>query len=209
MSLSTSLALQDSALVLIDMANDFVYAGGVIADAGGPDYQARAQSILPALCQLVQRAREVGVLVVYVTDAHTPEDQELVKWPPHSMVGSWNAEIVPALAPQAGDLIVTKQTYSPFVHTEIEVQLRSRGIHRLYVAGLHTDCCCRHFSGDAFQRGFDLIWVTDAMQAFTSEAHEEGLRYFAAWYATDAEQQLTTAPRVLADWSGEGSASAT
>ncbi len=194
---------QTSALVLVDMANDFVFPGGVIADAGGPAYQARAQAIIPTLMQLVARARESGVTVVYVTDAHMPEDQELAKWPPHSMAGSWNAEIVPALRPQVGDLVIDKRTYSPFVHTEIESQLRNRGIQRLYITGLHTDCCCRHFSGDAFQRGFDLVWIKDAMQAFTDEAHAEGLRYFSAWYVTDPARQLRTSADVLTDWAAE------
>jgi len=196
----TSAARARSALVLIDLANDFVYAGGVIADAGGPAYQKRAQAILPALRRLVEGAREAGVLVVYATDAHTPEDTELAKWPPHAMKGTKWAEIVPELAPQPGDLVLPKTTYSPFVSTRIDDELRSRGITRLYVTGLHTDCCARHTSGDAFQRGYDLVWVTDALQAFTDEQHVQGLEYFKAWYASDAERQLRTVEQVLEDW---------
>jgi isochorismate hydrolase len=45
----------------------------------------------------------------------------------------------------------------------------------------------RHTSGDAFQKGFDLIWVTDALQAFTNEAHQSGLDYYKAWYAIEPE----------------------
>jgi len=196
----TSAARARSALVLIDLANDFVYAGGVIADAGGPAYQKRAQAILPALRRLVEGARAAGVLVVYATDAHTPEDTELAKWPPHAMKGTKWAEIVPELAPQPGDLVLPKTTYSPFVSTRIDDELRSRGITRLYVTGLHTDCCARHTSGDAFQRGYDLVWVTDALQAFTDEQHVQGLEYFKAWYASDAERQLRTVEQVLEDW---------
>lgn len=189
-----------SALVVIDLANDFVYAGGAIADAGGPAYQERAQAILPALKRLIEGARAAGVLVVYATDAHTPDDSELAKWPPHAMKGTKWAEIVPELAPQDGDLVIEKTTYSPFVSSSMDAQLRERGIDRLYVTGLHTDCCARHTSGDAFQRGYDLVWVTDALQAFTDEQHTQGLEYFKAWYASDAERQLRTTDQVLADW---------
>jgi len=189
-----------SALVVIDLANDFVYAGGVIADAGGPAYQERAQAILPALRRLIEGAREAGVLVVYATDAHTPEDTELAKWPPHAMKGTTWAEIVPELAPAAGDLVLPKTTYSPFVSSRIDEELRQRGITRLYITGLHTDCCARHTSGDAFQRGYDLVWVTDALQAFTDEQHQQGLEYFKAWYANDPERQLRTADQVLEEW---------
>jgi len=194
-----------SAVVVIDLANDFVNAGGVIADAGGAAYQERAQAILPALKRLIEGARAAGVLVVYATDAHTPEDTELAKWPPHAMRGTKWAEVVPELAPQPGDLVLDKTTYSPFVSTRIDEELRQRGINRLFITGLHTDCCARHTSGDAFQRGYDLVWVTDAMQAFTDEQHQQGLEYFKAWYAADAERQLRTADEVLEGW-GVGAA---
>jgi nicotinamidase-related amidase len=189
-----------SALVVIDLANDFVYRGGVIADAGGPAYQALAQAVIPKLERLIAAARRAGVLVVYATDAHTPADAELRKWPPHAMRGTPLAQIVTPLAPQPGDLVIEKRTYSPFASSAIDAELRSRGIDRLYITGLHTDCCARHTSGDAFQKGYDLVWVTDALAAFTETAHEQGLEYFKAWYASDAERQLQTTAAVAAEW---------
>jgi nicotinamidase-related amidase len=86
------------------------------------------------------------------------------------------------------------------VSTDIDAQLKARGIERLYITGLHTDCCARHTSGDAFQLGYDLVWVSDALQAFTDEAHQGGLEYFKAWYAIDAERQIQTADDVIAEW---------
>lgn len=185
---------------MVDLANDFVYAGGVIADAGGAAYQKLAQAVIPPLERLLAAARASGVLVVYATDAHTPADSELKKWPPHAMRGTKLAQIVPALAPQSGDLVIEKQTYSPFVSSDIEAQLRARGVERLYITGLHTDCCARHTSADAFQRGFDLVWVTDTLAAFTEEAHRSGLDYLKAWYATDPERQFRTTEQVIAEW---------
>ena len=189
-----------SAVVVIDLANDFVYSGGVIADAGGPAYQTRAQAIIPLLKRLLAAAREAGVMVVYATDAHTLQDCELHKWPPHAMKGTKWAEIVPDLKPEPTDLIIEKRTYSPFQSSDIHDQLHKHGTDRLYIVGLHTDCCARHTSGDAFQKGYDLIWVTDALQAFTHEAHQAGLEYFKTWYATKPEEQLRTADQVIAEW---------
>jgi nicotinamidase-related amidase len=191
-----------SALVVIDLANDFVYPGGVIADAGGPAYQQLAQAIIPRLERLITAARAAGVTVVYATDAHTPADTELRKWPPHAMKGTKLAEIVPQLAPQPGDLVIEKQTYSPFVSSDLDAQLKARGIERLYITGLHTDCCARHTSGDAFQKGYDLVWITDALAAFTDEAHRAGLEYFKAWYASDPARQLITTEQAVAEWEG-------
>ena len=192
---------QSAAVLVIDMANDFVYPGGTIADAGGPAYQRRAQAIIPRLAKLLDAARSAGIPVIYATDAHTPQDKELRKWPPHSMAGTHQAEIVPDLTPQPGDLIWDKQTYSPFLNPEFEKTLEERGITKLYITGLHTDCCARHTSGDAFQRGYDLVWVTDALQAFTDEAHKAGLGYFEAWYATDPKSQLKTVDELVKEWS--------
>lgn len=198
--MSTPADLAKSAVVVIDLANDFVYPGGVIADAGGAAYQAAAQAVIPPLKRLLAAARTAGVTVVYATDAHTPADSELRKWPPHAMRGTALAEIVSALAPEPGDLVIEKRTYSPFVSSDIDAQLRARGIERLYITGLHTDCCARHTSADAFQRGYDLVWVTDTLAAFTAEAHRAGLDYFTAWYATDRERQLRTTNQVIAEW---------
>jgi nicotinamidase-related amidase len=201
MPADTSGELSRSALIVIDLANDFVFPGGVIADAGGPEYQARAQSIIPPLRRLIDEARRIGILVVFVTDAHTAEDSELSKWPPHSMKGTPQADIVAGLAPQPGDLVIEKQTYSPFVSSDLHEQLTSRGIDRLYITGLHTDCCARHTSGDAFQLGYDLVWVTDALQAFTDEAHQAGLEYFKMWYASEPDRQLLTVDGAIEQWS--------
>ena len=189
-----------SAVVVIDMANDFVFPSGVIADAGGPDYQRLAQAIIPTLRRVLNAARQAGIQVIYTTDAHTPGDSELKKWPPHAMKGTWQAEIVPDLVPGPEDIVLEKTTYSPFASTDLEDILRERGITRLYITGLHTDCCARHASGDAFQKGYDLVWITDALQAFTEQAHQAGLEYFKAWYATDVTRQLRTADQVIAEW---------
>ncbi len=189
-----------SAVLVIDMANDFVYPTGVIADAGGAEYQQRAQAIIPPLGRLLEAAREAGVLVIYATDAHQAGDTELKKWPPHAMKGTRQAEIVAGLKPGPTDVVLDKQTYSPFLSTDLEAILRREGVGRLYITGLHTDCCARHTSGDAFQKGFDLVWVTDGMQAFTDEAHQAGLEYFKAWYATDPVRQFRTTDQLIEEW---------
>lgn len=190
-----------SAILVIDMANDFLYEPGTIATAGGAEYRERAQKIVPNLKRLLDGAREAGVLVIYATDAHEEGDLELRKWPPHSMKGTKEAEIVDELTPQPGDVVLDKNTYSPFLNSDLDALLQKEGVSELYITGLHTDCCCRHTSGDAFQRGYDLVWVTDAMQAFTEEQHQQGLEYYKAWYATDVDKQLKTTEQVLEEWS--------
>src|SRR2546422_10215483 len=91
-----------------------------------------------------------------------------------------------------------------FPYTTLFRSLVARGITRLYVTGLHTAGCARHAWGDAFQRGYDLVWVTDGLQAFTEDAHRAGLEYFKAWYANDPARQLRTVDELVGEWSGVG-----
>jgi len=191
--MSLSLDPKKTAVIVVDVSNDFVYEGGVIAGAGGARYMSAAQKTLGPLTRLLDAARKAGATVIYTTDTHNESDYELTKWPPHSMRGTWNSEVCPAIAPQSGDVVLEKTTYSGFVSADLDKVLKERGIETLMITGLTTDCCCRHTSGDAFQRGYGLVWVTDAMAAFTPEAHESGLQYFRDWYATDPEAQFVTA----------------
>jgi nicotinamidase-related amidase len=195
-----NLELRKCAIVLVDMARDFVEEGGFIANAGGPEYRKKAKAIIPPLIRLLDAARKAGVTIIYSTDAHTPDDAELKKWPAHSMAGTKWAEILPDLAPEPSDLVLPKTTYSGFLSSDIEEHLENRGIETVYITGLHTDCCCRHTSGDLFQRGYDIVWITDALQAFNDEAHESGLEYFKTYYATDNEKQFKTSDQVIHDW---------
>ena len=152
-----SVETQKCAIIVVDMARDFVEEGGFIANAGGPEYREKARAIIPPLATMLDAARKAGVTIVYSTDCHTPDDSELRKWPPHSMAESEWSDVVSDLAPQDGDLVIPKTTYSGFQSSDIEARLRTLGIETLYITGLHTDCCCRHTSGDAFQKGSTLF----------------------------------------------------
>ena len=191
---------KNCAVIVVDMARDFIEPGGFIANAGGSEYQAKAKAIIGPLKRLLDAARSADATVVFSTDCHTPEDAEMKKWPPHSMKGTEWADIVAELTPVPGDLVLPKTTYSGFQSSSLEAELKARDIETLYITGLHTDCCCRHTSGDAFQKGFDLVWVTDALQAFTDEAHQSGLDYYKAWYAIEPERQFKTADEAIESW---------
>ncbi len=103
----------------------------------------------------------------------------------------------------SGAPVIPQTTYSGFQSSDFEEQLRSRGTEMLYVTGLHRNCCCRHTSGDAFQSGFERVWVSDALQSFTGEAHGTGLENFKAWYSTDPDRQFKMSEQVVADWGQE------
>lgn len=147
-----------SALLVIDMLNDFVLAGA-------PLEVPRTRAILPRLLQRLEAARQAGIPVIYVCDAHRPDDREFERmgWPPHAVAGTAGAEVIEELAPRLGEPRVLKQTYSGFYGTELEVLLRARGVEELVLTGCVTNICILYTAADAVMRGFRVRVPRDAV----------------------------------------------
>ncbi|MCL2288368.1 MAG: cysteine hydrolase [Candidatus Bathyarchaeota archaeon] len=161
-------------VILVDMLNDFVT---------GKLQTKRAKSIVTPLQQLVVSARENGVPVIFSNDAHYPQDSEVTqKWGQHAMKGTYGAEVISELAPDLTmDFIVEKRTYSGFYETGLDSLLRDlykgEGVKTVILGGLHTHMCVRHTAADAFFRGYRIIVVKNGVNAFTSQAHKQGIAY--------------------------------
>jgi len=181
--------MPDEAIVLVDMVNDFV-TGALECE--------RAERIIPRLQTLLAEARTAGVPVIYVNDAHLEKDFEMELWGEHAMKGSEGADIIPELAPADGDYVLEKRTYSAFYDTGLDQLLRSLEAETLYITGLHTNMCCRHTSADAYFRGYDLVALSDGCEAFTEEAHEQGLEYLETVYGAE----ITDVDAVVSAWRG-------
>jgi ureidoacrylate peracid hydrolase len=107
--------------------------------------------------------------------------------------GSWDFQIVAALAPQPQDLVVQKTRYSGFVGTTLDSVLRERGIRNLVFVGIATNVCVESTLRDAYFHEYWPILVTDgAMQAGPPEAHAAtvfNVESFFGW-TLDAEQLI-------------------
>jgi nicotinamidase-related amidase len=165
--------LENKAVIIIDMLNDFVT---------GKLETKRAKHIIPNLKRLVEAARKSNVSVIYSNDAHYPQDVEVTrKWGKHAIKGTKGAEVIPELKPAEKDYVVEKRTYSGFYETGLDPLLRSlyngEGVKTLVLGGLHTHMCVRHTAADAFFRGYRIIIAKDGVEAFTKEDHEQGLKY--------------------------------
>jgi len=173
--------LENKAVIIIDMLNDFV-TGDLKCE--------RAKRIIPNLKKLIEAARKHNIPVIYSNDAHYPEDTEVVqKWGKHAIKGTKGAEVIPELKPTGKDYILEKRTYSGFYETGLDPLLRSlyrgEGVKTVILGGLHTNLCVRHTTADAFFRGYKIIIAKDGVEAFTQEDHEQGLKYLE--YAYNAE----------------------
>ncbi|MGZ8563064.1 MAG: isochorismatase family protein [Candidatus Limnocylindria bacterium] len=164
-----------SALVVVDVQNDF-------ADPGGSLYVRGAEAVVARVNDEVQRAAAGGGLVVYTQDWHPPSTPHFAKdggvWPVHCVADTWGAEL-------HRDLIIAgpsvrkgshgEDGYSGFtmrepisgveLPTELEVLLREHGVSRVVVSGLATDYCVRGTVLDACRLGFETTVVGEAIAA--------------------------------------------
>ena len=170
-----------SALVILDMLNDFV--DGTLANPA-------AKLIIDPIASLAEAARaKDDWLVVYANDAHQLGDLEFAIFGEHAVAGSTGADVVAPLSPQQGDVVVPKRFYSAFTQTDLDATCVVNDIGRMVIVGQHTDCCCRHTSYDAYQRGIEVVAVSDATCVFepmTAGAYDEvqarALGYLTSFY---------------------------
>ena len=163
--------MSKEALVISDMLNDFVRPGA-------PLEVPAARAILPALQKRVAEARANGVPVIYVCDAHEPDDREFSRmgWPAHAVKDSEGARVVDELAPLETDPVIEKTTYSGFHHTGLEGILQALGVERIVLTGVVTSICIFYIAYDAVIRGYQVTVPVDCVAALDPEDGEFALR---------------------------------
>jgi nicotinamidase-related amidase len=164
-----------TALVIVDMQNDFVNPRGSLCV---PD----AQKTVPAIAHLRDLARRQDMLTVYTQDWHGAEDPEFALWGPHAVGGTWGAEIVPELAPSPRDIVIRKLRYDAFYGTPLEHELMRRRIETLVVTGTVSNICVLHTAGSAALRWLRIIVPVDAVSALTEFDQQAALRQIAFLY---------------------------
>ncbi|MBM4434024.1 MAG: cysteine hydrolase [Chloroflexi bacterium] len=158
------------ALVVVDMIHDFAHESGALYC--GPSMP----RIIPVVRSEIERARASGEPVVYLTDAHLPDDAEFQMFPPHAIVGTKGAEIVPEVAPAEGDVIIPKRRYSGFFGTDLDITLRERAVDTLRLVGDCTNICVLYTAADARNLGYAVEVVRDGVTSFDEGAHRGALR---------------------------------
>ena len=99
--------------------------------------------------------------------------------PPSPMAPDWS-ELVPELERAPGDLVILKRQWGAFYGTDLDLQLRRRGLTTLVLCGIATEYGVESTARDAFERGYEQVFVSDAMSALSAEAHKHCLtRIFA------------------------------
>ena len=157
-----------SALLVIDMLNDFVLEGA-------PLEVPSAREIISKIKRRISEERRRGSLIIYICDAHEPQDEEFKVWQPHAIKGTPGARVIDEIAPQKGDIIVEKTRYSGFYKTELEKILSDRGIKQLVIVGILTNICVFFTAADAVMRGFEVIVPKDCVTSIDERDHQFAL----------------------------------
>jgi nicotinamidase/pyrazinamidase len=168
-----------SALVVVDVQNDFADPAGSLAVRGGAD-------IVPVINEAVVAAETAGAVVAYTQDWHPPHTPHFAAdggiWPVHCVAGTWGAAFDGALdvrGPTVRKGSNGEDGYSGFTMrdpttgetrpTELEGLLRGRNVTRVVVCGLATDYCVRATALDAVRLGFTTTVLEDAVRAVNLE----------------------------------------
>ena len=205
-----SITPERTAVVLVDMQNAFASPGGML-DLAGIDVGPAAAAVANARL-LVDAARAARIPVIYLVMGYAPDQSNaggedspnprkelalcLMRERPELSgklltYGTWDFQIVDALTPHPGELVITKPRYSGFVGTTLDAELRSRGIRTLLMAGIASNVCVESTLRDAYFREYWPVMIEDAtMPAGSPEiqrATVHNVTTFFGWVSTARE----------------------
>lgn len=159
------------ALIVADMLNDFL-------DPGGSLYVgAQAREIIPFVARKIVEFRAQRGVVVFVCDAHAPDDREFRYFPAHAVKGSWGAEIIPELPLAPGDYRVEKTRYSAFARTNLDDILKQEQVDAVHVVGVMTSICVMETVKELFDRDIPGLVYSQGVADSDPEAHTFALRH--------------------------------
>jgi len=173
--------LARAALVIIDMQRDFIEPGG-FGESLGNDV-ALLSAIVPACRRVLDAWRESGGLVVHTREAHQPD---LSDCPPAKrdrgnprlrigdagpmgrilVAGELGAQIIPQLAPVAGEIVIDKPGKGAFYATPLQDRLQQRNITHLVFMGVTTEVCVQTTMREANDRGYDSLLLEDCTESY-------------------------------------------
>lgn len=160
----------DKAIIVVDMQNDFVLPDAPMRVMGAYD-------TLPAISRFLDYGRSQGWAVIYAYRIHRPSgvDAELFRrhffdeGKPFCIAGTKGAAVVDAIAPKPSDIEITKQRFSAFFATDLDIILRGLGVKELYIVGTQYPNCIRSTAVDAMGLDYPVTVVTDCCSAATPE----------------------------------------
>ena len=177
---------ENTALVLIEFQNDFTTPGGTLHDAV-KSVMEQSDTVDHAVAA-ADAVRKAGGSVLHVPISFAPGYGEITSHPYGILAGvvsstsfvrgGWGAEICEELTPVDGDIVIEgKRGLDAFGSTNLDFVLRSKGIETVVLAGFLTNCCVESTMRSAYEKGFEVITLTDAVGATSPEEHANAITY--------------------------------
>ena len=157
-----------SALVLIDMENDFCKPGGTHYHPDGVD-----ETIAPSAA-LLQKCRQAGAAVIFVQSVRDPDSPEFVRFgnKPFILRGTWGSTYIDELTPRPGEPVIEKNTHDCFHQTQMDVHLAKRGIlpetHSIMVIGVAANVCVYQAVIGFHVRHFNVVVPIDCCAGYAA-----------------------------------------
>jgi nicotinamidase/pyrazinamidase len=160
-----------AALIVADMINDFLDPQGSLYV--GPS----GREIISFVAARIEATRRQGGLVIFVCDAHAPDDREFQHFAPHAVRGSWGSQVIPELPLMPGDLRVDKTRYSAFAGTDLDEVLKKAQVERVEVVGVCTSICVMETVKELYDRDIPALVYREGVADFDLEAHAFALKH--------------------------------
>lgn len=175
---------KETALVLIEFQNEFTSEGGIFHGAvkGVMD----KNNMLQNTVDTVAAARQAGLHVMFVPISFTEDYREITAKPYGIMKGvidngafkknTWNTGFVDVLTPQEDEVIIEgKRSFCGFASTNLDYILRSTGIKNVVLAGYLTNCCVESTMRTAYDKGYNVITLTDCCATLSQAEHDNAI----------------------------------
>jgi nicotinamidase-related amidase len=172
-----------SAYLVLDMQNDLVHRDG--PNGQTPlGMEAARRDVVAKTARAIAAARKAGMLVGFVRVGFSEDYRECPAGSPlFSAVrqygllklGTWGADLHPALPVEKGDLQVVKHRVSPFHGTPLELMLRTAGVEHVFCSGVSTQAVVQACTRDAHDRDFRVTVLEDCCSAPSEEEHRASI----------------------------------
>jgi nicotinamidase-related amidase len=190
-----------SALIIVDMQNDFLHVDGSLAQRAREHPEARIDmpflmGTIPQVKRLAEAFRAAERPVVYLTHVVKPDysDAAFPYWrsrrlsssgPNRSFIveGSWGAQIVDELQPLEGEHVVVKKGFGGFSNTPLDTILRNSGVNTCVVSGVTTCVCVSTTIRGGVEHNYRMILASDAVAEVSRETHDSELKTMARVFA--------------------------
>jgi len=175
-----------TALVMIEFQNDFTSEGGSLHAAVAEVME--STGMLDKAVRAADAARAAGATVIHSPITFQPGYYEITSHPYGILAGvvdstsfvkgTWGAEIVDCLTPKDGDIVLEgKRGLDAFASTNIDFILRSKGIQTIVLCGFLTNCCVESTMRSAYERGYEVITLSDVVAATSQAEHDNAIQY--------------------------------